>query len=113
MLEVAIDKLGVPAPTQVSFTKDVFPSCCATHRYRWVNQVTDWASLSQDWLALANPSPASAGLPSIGSEIRTRTLRTRAFSIASSSPNNNILYWINGGGQFQSDWQEFHQLRTR
>lgn len=105
ILEVAIDKLGVAAPNQVSFTKDVFPLLLRTRRYRWINQAADWGSMSDDWQSLADASPAAAELRSTTSNfvlgvedgsVLNRFVLTKQLRFV-------LTEWA--AGRFQSDWQ--------
>ena len=109
MLEVAIESLGVATPNQVSFTKDVFPLLLRTRRYRWVNQATDWGSLSEDWPALADASPTSAQLRATASrfvlDVEDEGVLNRFF--LTKQQRFILTEWA--AGRFQSDWQGMPQ----
>ena len=87
MLEVGIANHGVPAPTQVSFTRDIFPILLRTRRYQWVNQAAEWADVSDDWPALANASAGAAALRDANAKV-VLAAEDEEFSIASSSPSS-------------------------
>jgi L-Lysine epsilon oxidase N-terminal/L-lysine epsilon oxidase C-terminal domain len=105
MLEVGIDNHGVPAPTQVSFTRDIFPILLRTRRYHWVNQAADWASLNDDWAALADASPNAAALRQEAAQfvldVEDQGILNRF--ILPKQMRFMLTEWA--AGRFQSDWQ--------
>jgi hypothetical protein len=105
MLQVAIDHFDVPRPNQVSFTRDIFPLLLRTGRYQWVNQTADWASVSDDWPALANGSAASADLRATNAQfVRDIELEGVLNRFRLTGLQHFLLEeWA--AGRFQSDWQ--------
>jgi hypothetical protein len=112
MLEVGIDHLGVPRPSQVSFTRDVFPLLLRTQRLQWVNQAADWEEISADWQALADTSAASAQLRQKNAKL---VLDIEDQSILSRFMFPKHLRWaLNewSAGRFSSDWHGIPQPAT-
>ncbi len=105
--QVAIDDLGVPAPTQVSFTNDVFPILLRTRRLRWVNSNSNWSDISDNWAALADASSSAAQLRSDHVDT-VRQIEAILHSYRLTDLQNTILdEWA--AGNFQSDWNGIPQ----
>ncbi len=100
--QVGIDHFGLQPPTQVSFTRHVFPLLSRTRRLRWVNADPKWSSVSEDWQALASPSPPpsqlridNAGFVFGVEEVLARYRLTRL-------QRSFLDEWV--AGNFLSDW---------
>jgi hypothetical protein len=102
LLDIAIERLGVPRPAQVSFTNHVFPLLHRTRRLNWVNEDATWTSISEDWPALANSSAAAAPLRSANADF-VREIESILSRYKLTRLQNFILdEWV--AGRFQSDW---------
>jgi hypothetical protein len=105
MLEVAIEHLGVPAPNQVSFTRDVFPILLRTRRYQWVNQAADWGSVSDNWPALADASPGATALRETTAQFVLDTEDQSVLNRFILPKQQKFVLNEWAAGRFQSDWQ--------
>ena len=105
MLQVAIDNLGMPRPNQVSFTRDIFPMLLRTRRYQWVNQVTEWETVSEDWPALADASEVSSVLRKSNAQFVRDVDLERVLDRFRLTDLQH--FWLQewAAGRFQSDWQ--------
>lgn len=107
MLEVGIDNHGVPAPAQVSFTRDIFPILLRTRRYQWVNQAAEWGSMSDDWATLADVSAGAAALRQQSAKFVLDVQLVLNRFILPRQLRFLLTEWA--AGRFQSDWQGLPQ----
>lgn len=110
MLQVGIDNLGVPSPTQVSFTRDVFPLLLRARRLQWVNTDATWSSISDDWQALADRSAAAARLRADNADLVTQSQMVLSNFKLTKLQNFYLDRWA--AGNFQSDWEGLPQPDT-
>ncbi len=109
MLEVAIEQLGVAPPTQVSFTRDVFPLLLRTGRHRYVNQAADWSSVSEDWPALADATPGAAQLRGTTAKFVLDIEDENVLNRFKLTKQQRFVLTEWAAGRFQSDWQGIPQ----
>jgi hypothetical protein len=107
MLELGVRHLGVPPPAPVSFTEHVFPLLRRTRALQWVNEDPNWESISDDWPALADPSPARQALRRENArlvlEIESILSRYRLTSVQRTL----LEQWV--AGKFSADWRGMPQ----
>jgi L-lysine epsilon oxidase-like protein len=110
MLDVGITHHGVPAPTQVSFTRDIYPILLRARRLQWVNRAAPWATVSDDWPSLANAGTSAAPLRKQNADfVLDIPRRLNSFSL---TPQQRFMITEWRDGRFQSDWQGVPQPST-
>ena len=112
MLDVGITHHGVPAPTQVSFTRDIYPILLRARRLQWVNRFAQWATVSDDYPSLANASASAAPLRAQNAKFVLDVQDANKLNNFSLTPQQRFMITEWRDGRFQSDWQGVPQPST-
>lgn len=102
LLQLGVERLGVPPPPQVSFSRHVFPLLHRTRRLQWVSGDPTWSSVSEDWVRLADPSAASASLRQTNGDLVLDVERVLSRYELTKLQKGFLERWV--AGTFTSDW---------